>query len=253
MNAVVVVAIGKSLEWDVSKESIEAYCDKYNLTLEVISEPKYNIKPFDKFSNQANLFEKFQIYELFEKYDRILRLDYDLLIAPDCPNLFDVVPKECIGGTYEDIGKAQGDRWFRIRNIQEYFRRLDWSVGYLNAGVIVASKEHREAFNVSLEEIYRAQSVAGIITPEQDYMNYKIRLLGFEVCNLGYKFNHIMHFTENRFNSYIIHYAGSNVFDDDLRERKNSKVDNGLWRELTAEQMRRDWECLINHRGEDYR
>ena len=244
MNAVVVVAIGPSKEWEVSKHSIQAYCKKYDLQLEVITTTKYNIKPFDAFSNHVNLFEKNQVYELFDKYDRILRLDYDLLIAPDCPNLFDIVPEGMIGGVYEDIGIAKESRERMMRDIQACLGDVHWNKGYLNAGVIVASKQHREVFNPTIEIIYTVQGIDIIDTPEQDYMNYMIRKLGFEVYELSYRFNHIMHFPNNRFSSYIIHYAGSKVYDQDLILKKEKKKDNSLWRRLTALQMKRDYKEL---------
>ena len=244
-NVVVPIVIGKSQEWEVSKPSVLAYCNRYNLPLEIIKQEKYGIEPFDKFSNSVNLFEKNGIYELFDKYDRILRLDYDVIITPNCPNLFDVVPENKIGGVYEDIGITGLNRQARILKIQKYLGNVNWKGGYMNAGVVVASREHKEVFNTTIAEINGVQSIVGIITPEQDYFNYMVRKLGFEVYNLNYRFNHICYFTPNRFDSYIIHYAGSNVFDEDLQLRRiQANNNNGIWRELTALQMERDYKRL---------
>ena len=245
MNAVVVIAIGNYPEWKAAKPSIVAYCKKYHLPLEVITTTKYGIEPFDKFSNSVNLFEKNQIYELFDKYDRILRLDFDLIISPNCPNLFDIVPEDKIGGVFEDVRIARESRRSMMKNIQVHLGDLLWESGYLNAGVIVASKQHRELFHTTLEEIEEVQTIEGITTPEQDYLNYVIRELGFEVYELSYRFNHIMHFPQDRFNSYIIHYAGSKVYDQDLILKYNKKKNNKLWRKLTSIQMKRDYKELI--------
>lgn len=206
---------------------------------------KYGIEPFDTFSNSINLFEKNQIYELFDKYDRILRLDFDIIISPNCPNLFDIVPEDMIGGVYEDIGVARESRLVAIKKIQEKLLNLNWEEGYLNAGVIVASKYHREVFNPTIDEIYDVQSIEGISTPEQDYMNYMIRELGIKIYELDYQFNHIMHFPYDRFQSYIIHYAGSKVYDHDLIIKYIKKKDNKLWRRLTAKQMKRDYNKIL--------
>jgi len=244
-NAVIVVAIGKSPEWKACRPSVEKYCKKYDLPLEVVTKTKYGIEPFDTFSNSINLFEKNSIYELFEKYDRILRLDYDLIISPNCPNLFEIVPEDKIGGVYEDVGLPETDRRRRILNIQNEFGDLQWRSGYMNAGVVVASRQHRQLFNTTIYEINRVQSIRDIKTPEQDYFNYMVRKLGIEVFELDYKFNHIMWFSPNRFESYIIHYAGSNTFDGDLHLKRMEKDDKALWREVTAEQMRRDYEYIM--------
>ena len=245
-NAVVPIVIGNDQEWKAMKESVVHYCKRYDLALEVITQEKYRIPPFDTFSNSINLFEKNQIYELFEKYDRILRLDYDVIIAPTCPNLFDIVPEDKIGGVYEDVGIAEIDRRQRIRDIQDSLGDLQWSEGYMNAGVVVASKQHKEVFNTSIEEITRVQEIPSIVTPEQDYFNYMVRKLGCEVFELDYKFNHIRHFSPNRFESYIIHYAGSKVFDQDLVLIQRERCDKEIWRKVTAIQMGRDYAVLVN-------
>ena len=244
VNAVVPIVIGGSKEWMVSKQSILEYCKKYNLTLELITKTKYRIEPFDPFSNSINLFEKNQIYDLFDKYDRILRLDYDMLISPNCPNLFDIVPENKIGGVFEDVGEARLSRRERIMNIQTHLGDLNWKSGYMNAGMIVVSKQHKEVFNTTIEEINEVQGIENIATPEQDYLNYMIRKLGFEVYELSYKFNHIRYFSPNRFDSYIIHYAGSTVFDPGLKRKRKRKKDKRIWRSLTTKQMKRDYKVL---------
>jgi len=244
VNAVIPIVIGKSKEWKVCKRSVLKYCKKYKLHLETITQTKYDIKPFDTFSNPINLFEKNQIYKLFDKYDRILRIDYDVIITPNCPNIFEIVPGDKIGGVFEDVGRSKLSRKRRIINIQKHLGNLNWNSGYINAGIVVASKQHKEIFNTTIEEINKVQEIKDIITPEQDYLNYMIRKLGFEVYSLSYKFNHITYFSPNRFDSYIIHYAGSKVYDYDLRMKRKEKRNKSIFRKLTAKQMKRDYKVL---------
>ena len=237
-NAVVVIVIDKSPEWDVCKPSVLKYCKKYKLHLEVITQNKYKIDLFNNPSNNFNLFEKNQIYELFNKYNRILRIDYDTIITPNCPNLFKIVPKDMIGCVYENVNRKE-----RIKNIQKHLGDLNWKSGYMNAGVVIASKQHKEVFNTTIEEIINIHKIDNISMLEQDYLNYMIIKLGFDVYKLSYKFNHIKYFSQNRFESYIIHYAGSKVFDKDLKMKRH-KNNKGLWKELTVEQMKRDYNVL---------
>lgn len=188
------------------------YCKKYKIPLEIISEKKYT-ENYEG-NNIFNMFEKNQIYDLFEKYNRILRLDWDVLITPKCPNLFDVVPEERIGAVIEDRGSRKENRRWRIKKIQEEFNNIGWTSGYFNAGVIVASKKHREIFYTKPEELNLLKNI-NVEDREQTFLNYKIRQLGFKIFNLNYKFNHMSIFSEpwnncqNRLQSYIIHYAGS--------------------------------------------
>jgi hypothetical protein len=194
-NAVVAIAIGKSKKWEICKRSLLKYCEKYDLPLEVITQPKYGIKPFDMYANLVNLFEKNQVYDLFEKYDRILRLDWDIIIAPNCPNLFEIVPEDKIGGVFEDVGPEKLERRARMKDMQDQLGNINWTSGYLNSGVIVASKHHKEIFNTSMEEINVVQKLKNIVCPEQDYFNYVVRKLGFEIYNLNYHFNHMTIFS----------------------------------------------------------
>lgn len=45
--------------------------------------------------------EKTQVHTLLNKYKRILLLDSDLIIRSDCPNLFEIVPEDKLGGFNE--------------------------------------------------------------------------------------------------------------------------------------------------------
>ena len=57
-------------------------------------------------------------YDLHEQYDRILHLDSDMLLSPNCPNLFDVVPYDKIGTIFEDKGTRRPQRLQCIMNSQ---------------------------------------------------------------------------------------------------------------------------------------
>ena len=48
-----------------------------------------------------------KLHELLLKYDRIIHIDSDVVINKTCPNLFDVVPEDCVGTVYEDMGSRK--------------------------------------------------------------------------------------------------------------------------------------------------
>jgi hypothetical protein len=150
-----------------------------------------------------------QFYDLFDTYDRIISMDSDVIIAPDCPNLFEVVPEDKIGTVYEDIFSRKWDRQMRILKAQQQFGNLNWTGGYINTGVAVFSKCHRELFKK--RELYMDLGYDDV------YLGYWIVKLGFKVYSLNPKFNYMHHFDEggtNRLYAYIIHYAGQG-FDGD--------------------------------------
>lgn len=212
-NAVVVIAVGKSKKWDISKITIERYCKRYNIPLIIISDKKYNIKKYEHFTN-FNFFEKNRVYDLFDQYDRILRLDWDVIVTPNCPNLFDIVPENKIGVLLEDVGSRLFNRRYRIRMIQRSLGEIGWKQGYINTGVVLASKMHREIFKTTIEDMEMMEKVNLKISKEQNFFNYSVWKSGFQVFPLDFKFNHISIFSEpwnnyvDKFNSYILHYAG---------------------------------------------
>jgi hypothetical protein len=55
-----------------------------------------------------------ECYDLLGDFDRVLVLDIDLLIMPNCPNLFQLVPQHMIGTIFEDVGSRKADRLSRI-------------------------------------------------------------------------------------------------------------------------------------------
>jgi len=158
-------------------------------------------------------------YDLHEHYDRILHLDTDMLLHPDCPNLFDVVPYDEIGSIYEDVGSRKNQRLRCIRNSQKQFGEIGWTEGYINTGVFVTSKEHRDIYQKINERYFVDWGTDDI------HIGYLINKLGYKVKELPYQFNHMTMFSEewndnpNRFNSHIIHYAGRGVFDSGVNNK----------------------------------
>ena len=157
----------------------------------------------------------FKHRELHEEYDRILLLDTDLLLLPDCPNIFEIVDYDKIGTVLEDRGSRRGDRLHRMMAIQQQHGDIGWRNKYINNGVFLSSKCHKD--------IYETFDGSYWLGSGQDdvHMGYKIHKLGFEYHDLGYKFNHMTMFSErwnnspDRFASHIIHYAGVGIFDSE--------------------------------------
>jgi len=212
-NAVVLIGIGQDELLGYAKQSIEPYCRKFNLSLEVITTANICIDKQDGY-NYLTL-EKNQVSALFEKYERILRLDCDALVTGLCPNVFDVVPVNKIAAVYEDIGHRWDQRHGQMELVAESFGGDPWgNRRYFNSGVILASRMHREIFMLTDKDMsgIREGNLGGC--KEQNLLNWKVRELGFDVFELDYKYNHLSMFSgrwplrRRRSKSYIIHYAG---------------------------------------------
>jgi lipopolysaccharide biosynthesis glycosyltransferase len=165
------------------------------------------------------------LYNYYDEYDRILCIDSDVLVLPNCPNLFDEVPEKCIGSSFEDIGSRAGPRRQSIQNIQKQFGDIGWKQGYINTGVLVTSKMHRDVFT-SVDGRWYTN-----FGSDDVHIGYKAFKLNFKIHQLSYKFNHMTMFSEpwnnnaDRFESYIIHYAGRGQFNLRLDRISNIRED----------------------------
>jgi len=158
-------------------------------------------------------------YDLFEEYDRIMHLDSDMILNKNCPNLFDVVPYEEVGTIYEDKGTRIPARRNCMISAQKKFGDIGWTQGYINTGVFVTSKCHKNIFTKINEEYYTDWGSDDV------HIGYQIKKQGISVYELPFQFNHMTMFSQkwsgfaNRFDSYILHYAGKGVFDDGVKSR----------------------------------
>ena len=182
---------------EITHPTIKAYADNIGADFIVINERSI--------SGEYIHFEKFQIYDLLVKYERIIFIDTDVIVRDDTPNLFNIVPPTKLGAFNEGFL----DRGPALTVIcQRYGQELgaDWNGSYYNTGVLVVSRMHRPLFKLPDNQI-----VIGDFY-EQDYINMMIYLSKAVMHPLEYKFNRMSSIDkfvgENRHASYIIHYAG---------------------------------------------
>tara|TARA_Y100001973_G_C5199872_1_gene336808 strand:+ start:1942 stop:2664 length:723 start_codon:yes stop_codon:yes gene_type:complete len=178
-------------------------------------------------------FKIMELGNLLDTYDRILCIDSDTLVKNTCPNLFDVVPYECVGTNLEDKGSRQGERRRRIRAAGEVFGDIGWTENYINTGVFVVSKPHKVIFQKINGQFAEHDVFDGGF--DDVHLGYLIHKHGISIHELDYTFNHMGMYSEpwngspSRFDSNIIHYAGAGMFDAPSR----------------VEQIRRDRDKLI--------
>ena len=155
-----------------------------------------------------------ELYNLLDEYDRIIQFDSDVVINKNCPNLFEVVPYNEIGTIFEDKGSRIENRRNRIMKVQFEWGMIGWNKGYINTGVFVVSRPHREMFRKFKDQCWIQLGFDCIL------LGYQIHRLGLKVFELSYKFNHMSMFSEAwngsplRVDSHIIHYAGKASFPD---------------------------------------
>ena len=124
----------------ISHPILQEYAIRCKADFIVINEEKINLGDYS--------YEILQCFDLFDTYDRILVIDSDVLITPSCPDLFDVVPYDSIGTIYEDKYTRAASRKYLIKKVQHKWGDVGWTEGYINTGVFLTSKMHRDIFQL---------------------------------------------------------------------------------------------------------
>ncbi len=195
---------------NISHPIMKAYADKVGADFVVIDEIKLRMKSL--------LLEKWQMFDLLFKYGRILFLDTDILVAPNCPDMFEMVPSDKVAALVES-DHIDCNQW--ITDIQGQLGDIGWRNQYLNSGVCVYSYIHKAIFD-------RTQPF--VVPGDQHTFNYRIKQNGFKVFPLPITFNHMELYKNDRFLSHVIHYAGSGFTDlpcneEDAERLFQAKID----------------------------
>jgi len=193
--------------------SIKKYANKINADF-------LNINEFnEKYITQK--WNKFYIYELLNKYKRIIYLDIDILIREDCPNLFDIVPETELGMFNEG---RYAPRFEYLRQASEYYKEplKEWNNKFYNSGVMVISRIHKQ--------IFKMPKGIDFVETDQPYINLRINNDKVKMFDLDFKFNRMDLVDKfigiSRLDSYIVHYAGApedqifNVIENDIKQWK---------------------------------
>jgi lipopolysaccharide biosynthesis glycosyltransferase len=184
-----------------------------------------------------------QIHRLLEIYERVCLLDDTCFIRPDCPNIFDIVPPDSVGGfnemTLEDFSSHKIDRRF----IKE--KKGDDIRFYLNVGVLVVSKAQSDLFG--LKNIVEHIELFESPYPTQCYLNFMLHRNEIPVHHLDRSYNFVPVFdylsqksrkmkrlkpkqVKTCKNNFIVHVTGYYSF----RERILRQLRRSLWGGATS-------------------
>ena len=204
-RAIVTVVIGEEAEkqYKVAFKTILDYSHKTNSEIILIKRELIKDVPVH--------LQKFQIKEILDNFDRVLYVDVDTLIHPDCPDLFEIVPVDCVGAVPDCHNGKWGNinRFKEILAIQDKLGNANWQTGYFNSGVIVLSKQHKNLFsNPELRKKFNSQF------NDQTLINYNLFKNEYKFHPLETRFNgmEINGFSsrienDNKTNAFIMHFA----------------------------------------------
>ncbi len=182
---------------------------------------------------QCPVLDKFRVCDFLKDYDRLLFLDGDILIRPDCPDLFKMVPSEWFAAYDEGsqlwsldnlterlsaIGKL-ASLWQLEQPIFPSTFQLGSPVSYYNSGVFLMHKCH--------EYVWRKPEIDPLPLPnvpcaEQVYMNWALAQHKTKVYHLPVCFNQMPHnyWRDYQHSSYMLHYAGNLTIEERIAEMK---------------------------------
>lgn len=232
-TAVVTLVIGDTYEKlaRLTHPSIKAYAEKIGAEFHVIKERKYQKANPDKDVHPG--YEKLQLAEYLDNYDRIIYFDTDLIIRPDTPNLFQFVPMGMFSAFNE--GGWERSRLKSFVGAQHMFGMAapaSFKDSYYNTGVMVFDKSHKEMFKQPPEFIHHFS--------EQSWLNLMLARYHVDIRNLHIAYNRmtlledLKAIKDHRLESYVIHYAGAlgMVPYEALAER--IKEDLRSWKQLES-------------------
>jgi hypothetical protein len=142
-KAIITLTIGDKFNWlaTLTHPTFKKYADKVGADFHIINKRVLPDKAYIPY-------EKVQLSQYLDAYDRIIYIDTDALIFDNCPNLFEIVPYGWFGafseGNYLDRIAALKAAALQFGYNPELLRKYEKK--YFNAGVMVFDKTHRFVF-----------------------------------------------------------------------------------------------------------
>lgn len=202
-NLVLTIAVGDAYQEmaQLTHPTIRRYAEKVGADFLCIDKSTLSTPHWEKLT---------AIYGLLNRYERILYADTDILIRDDCPDLFEIVQPNQLAA-FDEAPFTDGRGYSMSRAAEAYgIKPKQWDGRYFNTGVMLVPRQFKELFTKPEKEDFNFY--------EQGYLNLALALFleasgnEYSVHNLDYRFNRMTCMDritgEERFGSYVIHYAG---------------------------------------------
>jgi hypothetical protein len=146
MNALVTMAISDEYKaiGALTFPLLKAYADKYGLDYYNIDTPRASPK------HACPAWERFALYELLEKYDRIIHAEVDVIVSPTARDILGLLPP----GVFYSLDEYAFDPlqaepcWVAAMEAwgDEFPMSRDYPKFLYNSGLCIVDKLHREMF-----------------------------------------------------------------------------------------------------------
>jgi len=213
---------------ELGLKTIKEYAEKCGADFKAITESK-NL-------GSHIAYEKFQMNDFVNDYDRVLYIDNDIIIHPNCENLFQTYKEDCF------YGLEEGDEFIDFfhsksrlyEDIQSKNGSITWKKGpkgnfiYYNTGMFLFSKQCNPF------SLYDKQEATFVDTYfEQTYINYLLQKYNIRTHRIECKHNYMLCFIRKYGWGIdnIIHFAGNGWSNTYNKNR---------------------WECMVEYYNKSY-
>jgi hypothetical protein len=202
----------------ITHPTIKAYADKLGADFIVWDDYGGHAMPH---------YQKLELGKLLHQYQRVLYVDTDILVRDDAPDIFAIVPEDSLGALEEGQYYSNRKEWTLHYMQSNGYEPFDWDGRYFNTGVLVLSQAHRDLFVQPPVEIDNFR--------EQTYLNVLFATNRTKIFELPHRFNRVYcmdgYYGEQRFDSYIMHYAGINASLPESEQLELTRADLATWQE----------------------
>ena len=241
--------------YDVCKESVDRYCEKFNIDHEILTEPQLKIRPLNS-KRSENAVERLGYLPIYEKevafskdrldkYDQIAIIDSDIFIRDCAPNIFDELDGDTVfAGVIEQsmpntlqynkkiAGYSRGQYGSLIKKVPGWPQSTPNGIDFFNMGMMLFSNKIKEYLNGETpEQFIRRKEFEGFVNGEgnwrwstdQSLLNYWVRSSGMPVKNLSWKWNALFKGVRDEMlkDAYFIHFFLSNNLPQKGKEIPN--------------------------------
>ena len=222
-TALCTIRIGERDYFHMTEHAMKAYAKKVGADYIAMTECTVKVAGVEDLSNKEKAcLQKLAIEPLFDRYDRILYLDADVLILPDAPDIFEAYPDSSASYLWnEGIDMDRSNFVKQVCDTHEV--SPDWASDhgrpvYYNAGVMLLSKASSVLKNISADEMIWAIQHDRCF--DQCFLNLLIQTEKRPVRSLStlYNFTEVSQDTHGKHEAHFIHFAGSGFGGHGSRE-----------------------------------
>lgn len=203
--------------YDFCNQSVEKYCDKYNIDYKIQTKPKLKIRPIKSARSHSAverlgylpIFEKEYAFNYLNDYDAIAIIDSDIYIRENAPNIFNELDEDTVfaGVIEKDLPSSkQHQEKCRKFSMAQYepvkHIMTDWhpmkGVPFYNMGMMLCSNKIKKYLNGETpEQFIKRKEFEPFVNGEghfkwstdQTMLNVWIKQTQMKTKNLNWKWN----------------------------------------------------------------